>query len=163
MLEAGTTQPGATTMPLKKSRLSLNPARQETRAHAAIPILIFAAAITTAFLASGICFAQAQAEAPKHKITITFDYDFTAAHACSPKITKKCISKFIVYDVSGDKPYKLFTIPVPADATGPVKGISGQSQPLLFESGKHRLAVTAQNDKGEESSSYAASVWITIP
>jgi hypothetical protein len=119
------------------------------------------AGIASTALGAGICFAQA--EAPKHTITVTFDYDFTATHACSPKITKKCIAKFVVYDISGDKPYKLFTIPVPADATGPVKGVSGESQPLLFESGKHKLAVTAQNDKGEESSSYAATVWITIP
>ena len=135
-------------------------------ARAALLILIVAAGIVGAGIASavlgtGICFAQS--EAPKHTITITFDYDFTAMHACSPKVTKKCVAKFIVYDISGDKPYKLFTIPVPADATGPVKGISGKSQPLLFESGKHKLAATAQNEKGEESSSYAATVWITIP
>ena len=130
--------------------------------HAFVACAFFAVAgIASASLGTGICFAQS--EAPKHAITITFDYDFTATHACSAKITKKCIAKFIVYDISGDKPYKLFTIPVPADATGPVKGISGQSQPLLFESGKHKLAVTAQNDKGEESSSYACTVWITIP
>lgn len=127
------------------------------RVFASIAILVGSGAP----LRPGICFAQA--EAPKHTITITFDYDFTATHACSPKVPKKCIAKFIVYDISGDKPYKLFTIPVPADASGPVKGISGQSQPLLFESGKHLLAVTAQNDTGEESRSYACSVWITIP
>jgi hypothetical protein len=118
-------------------------------------------------LAAGVCFAQAQPQAQsqssKHTITITFDYDFTAMRACSPKVAKKCIAKFVVYDISGKKPYKLFTIPVPADATGPVKGITGKSELLLFESGKHLLAVTAQNDSGEESSSYACSVWITIP
>jgi hypothetical protein len=129
--------------------------------------------VASAALASGVCFAQAQSQAqpqsepqsqtPKHTITVTFDYDFTALHACSPKATKKCITKFIVYDISGKKPYKLFTIPVPADASGPVKGISGESQPLLFESGKHLLAVTAQKDSGEESSPYASSVWATIP
>jgi hypothetical protein len=116
---------------------------------------------TAVALPAGICFAQAQSS--KHAIAITFDYDFTAMHACSPKVSKKCIAKFVVYDISGKKPYKLFTIPVPADATGPVKGISGQSEPLLFESGKHQLAVTAQKDSGEESSTYACSVWITIP
>ena len=131
--------------------------------------------VASAAIAAGVCFAQGQAQSqtqpqsqpqsqtPKHTITMTFDYDFTATHACSPKVTKKCIAKFVVYDISGKKPYKLFTIPVPADATGPVKGITGKSELLLFESGKHLLAVTAQNDSGEESSSYACSVWITIP
>src|ERR1700741_1143926 len=97
-------------MAFTKSRHGWTVTNQATCAHAAIPLLVFTAAIATAVLAPGTCFAQSQSEAPKHKITITFDYDFTAAHACSPKITKKCISKFIVYDVSGDKPYKLFTI-----------------------------------------------------
>lgn len=82
-------------------------------------------------LAAGVCFAQtqsqAQSQSSKHTITITFDYDFTAMHACSPKVAKKCIAKFVVYDISGKKPYKLFTIPVPADATGPVKGITGKA------------------------------------
>jgi len=129
--------------------------------------------VASAAIVAGVCFAQGQAQSqaqsqtqsqtPKHTITVTFDYDFTALHACSPKVTKKCIAKFIVYDISGQKPYKLFTIPVPADANGPVKGISGVSQPLLFESGKHLLAVTAQKDSGEESSPHACSVWATIP
>ena len=123
--------------------------------------------VACAAIAAGVCFAQGQAQSqaqpPKHTITVTFDYDFTALHACSPKVTKKCIAKFIVYDISGQKPYKLFTIPVPADANGPVKGISGVSQPLVFESGKHQFAVVAQKDSGEESSRYACSFWATIP
>ena len=131
--------------------------------------------VASAAIAAGVCFAQGQAQSqtqpqsepqsqtPKHTITMTFDYDFTALHACSPKVTKKCIAKFIVYDISGQKPYKLFTIPVPADTNGPVKGISGVSEPLLFESGKHQFAVVAQKDSEEESSKYACSFWATIP
>jgi hypothetical protein len=131
--------------------------------------------VASAAIAAGVCFAQGQAQSqaqpqsepqskmPKHAITVTFDYDFTALHACSPKVTKKCIAKFIVYDISGQKPYKLFTIPAPANASGSVKGISGESQTLLFESGKHLLAVTTQKDSGEVSSPYACSVWATIP
>ncbi|MGA9998872.1 MAG: hypothetical protein WBQ04_02045 [Candidatus Acidiferrales bacterium] len=112
---------------------------------------------------AGRCLAQEQAQPPKHTIVVKFDYDFTAVPACSQKVSKKCIAKFFVYDISGDKPYKLFTIPVPADASGSVKGISGESQPLLFESGKHLLAVTAQKGTGEESNPHACSVWVTIP
>lgn len=117
--------------------------------------------VTANAFATGACLAQVQSS--KHIIVVTFDYDFTAAPACSEKVTKKCIAKFIVYDISGEKPYKLFTIPVPAGATGKVKGISGESQPLLFESGKHLLGVSAQRDSGEESNPHATTVWATIP
>ena len=112
-------------------------------------------------IAGEACFAQTQT--PKHTIVVTFDYDFTALPACSEKVTKKCIAKFIVYDISGEKPYKLFTIPVPAGATGKVKGISGESQPLLFESGKHLLGVSAQRESGEESNPHATTFWATVP
>ena len=117
--------------------------------------------VTANAFVTGACLAQAQSS--KHIIVVTFDYDFTAVPACSEKVTKKCIAKFIVYDISGEKPYKLFTIPVPAGATGKVKGISGESQPLLFESGKHLLGVSAQRDSGEESNPHATTVWATIP
>lgn len=104
-----------------------------------------------------------QTQSPKHTIVVTFNYDFTAVPACSEKVTKKCIAKFIVYDISGEKPYKLFTIPVPAGASGKVKGISAESQPLLFESGKHLLGVSAQRESGEESNPHATTFWATIP
>ena len=121
--------------------------------------LFFLAVLST--LAGGVCFAQTQS--PKHTIVVTFNYDFTAVPACSEKVTKKCIAKFIVYDISGEKPYKLFTIPVPAGASGKVKGISAESQPLLFESGKHLLGVSAQRESGEESNPHATTFWATIP
>ena len=111
-------------------------------------------AVVASFILVGRCPAQTQ---PKHTITVKFDYNFTPTPACSQKVTKKCIAKFVVYDISGGKPYKLFEIPVPADASGAVKGISAESQPLLFEPGKHLVAVTAQKDSGEESSAPAAA------
>jgi hypothetical protein len=118
-------------------------------------------AVVGSVILAGRCLAQTQPV--KHTIIVKFDYNFTATPACSQKVTKKCIAKFVVYDISGGKPYKLFEIPVPADASGAVKGISGESQPLLFESGKHLVAVTAQKDSGEESSPPAAAMWVTIP
>jgi hypothetical protein len=133
MAQAGVVQ----TMTFTKWQRNSKAAGRGIRARAACAIFAVAG-IPSAALTPGICFAQA--EAPKHSV-----------------------ARFIVYDISGNKPYKLFTIPVPADATGPVKGISGESQPLLLESGKHQLGVTAQNDKGEESRSYACTVWVTIP
>ena len=122
--------------------------------------------IAVSILIAGSVFAQQQPAAQeqsssKHKITVTFDYDFTAAPPCSAKVTKKCIKQFNVYDVSGPKRYKLFTIPAPESAKGSAKGITGTSEPLLFESGKHRIAVTALNDGGQESD--AASLWVMIP
>jgi hypothetical protein len=122
---------------------------------------VFVFAVVGSVILAGNCLAQTQPS--KHTISVTFDYNFTATPACSQKVTKKCIAKFVVYDISGGKPYKLFTIPVPADASGAVKGISGESQPLLFEPGKHLIAVTAQKDSGEESSASASAVWVTIP
>ena len=119
-------------------------------------------AVVASTIAGATCFAQTQTP-PKHTIVVTFDYDFTAMPACSEKVTKKCIAKFVVYDISGEKPYKLFTIPVPAGATGKVKGISGESQPLLFESGKHLLGVSAQRESGQESNPHATTFWATIP
>jgi hypothetical protein len=118
-------------------------------------------AVVGSVILAGRCLAQAQPV--KHTIAVKFDYNFAATPACSQKVTKKCIAKFVVYDISGGKPYKLFEVPVPADASGAVKGISGESQPLLFESGKHLVAVTAQKDSGEESSAPAAAMWVTIP
>ena len=124
------------------------------------PVALFLAAVAST-IAWGACFAQTHSH--KHTIVVTFDYDFTAVPACSEKVSKKCIGKFVVYDISGEKPYKLFTIPVPPGATGKAKGISGESQPLLFESGKHLLGVSAQRESGEESDPHATTVWATIP
>jgi hypothetical protein len=114
-----------------------------------------------AVLLASTCFAQEQPT--KHTISVTFDYDFTAMHACSKTVTKKCVVQFNVYDISGPKRYKLFSIPAPAGASGAVKGISGTSDPLLFEPGKHLVGVTAQADDGDESSPYACAVWTRIP
>jgi hypothetical protein len=122
---------------------------------------VLVVAVVGSAILAGRCLAQTQPA--KHTITVKFDYDFTTTHACSQKVTKKCIAKFVVYDISGGKPYKLFEIPVPADASGAMKGISAESQPLLFESGKHLVAVTAQKDSGEESSAPASAVWVKIP
>jgi len=126
-----------------------------------LPVVALLLSVVHNALAGGACFAQTQS--PKHTIVVTFDYDFTEVSACSEKVNKKCIAKFVVYDISGEKPYRLFTIPVPVGAAGKVKGISGESQPLLFESGKHLLGVSAQRESGEESNPHVAAIWATIP
>jgi hypothetical protein len=107
----------------------------------------------------------ASAQAAKHSVTVTFDYDFRRTPACSDTVKKNCIALFNVYDVSGGAKnrFKLFTIPVPAGATKLVNGITGKSPELVFEPGKHRLAVTAQLDSGRESITNAATVWVVVP
>lgn len=113
--------------------------------------------------ASAAAPATVPAPAPKHTISVTFDYDFTTVPPCSPTVKTKCVARFNVYDVSGAKAYPLYSIPVPAGASGVTRGITGASQPLLFESGKHRFAVTAQTDTGHESNMYACTVWAEVP
>jgi hypothetical protein len=91
------------------------------------------------------------ADSAMHSITVTFDYDFTKTPACSDKVKKQCVAKFSVYDISGDKPYFLFSAPVPDGAQGLVKGIKATSPRMLFAVGKHRIAVSAQEPDGKES------------
>src|SRR5271165_1772569 len=67
---------------------------------------------------------QAPAGSAQHSITVQFDYDFTKTPACTAKVTTACVQKFDVYDISGEKPYLLFSIPAPQNAQGMMKGIS---------------------------------------
>jgi hypothetical protein len=86
-----------------------------------------------------------------HSISVQFDYDFTKTPACAAKVTTACIKTFDVYDISGDKPYLLFSVPVPANAQGLMKGITATSPRMLFAIGKHRIGVSAQMVNGEKS------------
>ena len=94
---------------------------------------------------------EPQTGSAMHTITVKFDYDFTHNPVCSAKIKDACVSTFIVYDISGTKPYKLFSIPAPADAKGVTKGITATSPRMLFGVGKHRIGVAAVSGKGIES------------
>ena len=87
------------------------------------------------------------------RIKVTFDYDFRLTPACSPKVTQGCVQQFNLYEVSLgiSRRAKLLSIPVPADATGVVKGISATTEPFLFDTGRHRLGVSAQMPNGQES------------
>ena len=98
-----------------------------------------------------------------HSISLAFDYDFTETHACSPTLKTNCIDQFNVYDMSTGKPARLFTIPAPNGATGPVKDITGKSQPLNIGAGKRLLAVSAQMSSGEESDLQLCTTWTFAP
>lgn len=97
-----------------------------------------------------------------HSITVQFDYDFTKTPACSTKVTTGCVKTFDVYDISGDKPYLLFSIPVPQNAQGAMKGITATSPRMLFAVGKHRIGVSARMPDGEKSPPRDCKVIIEI-
>lgn len=101
-------------------------------------------------------------EANMHKVSVQFDYDFGKHPACTEKpAVKNCIKQFDVYDVSGQK-FRLFSIPVPKDATGFVKGIAGTSPSRAFLPGTHYISVTAEDAQGSESQTSAARVKVEI-
>jgi hypothetical protein len=87
----------------------------------------------------------------KKRVTVGFDYDFRLTPACSPMLTRECVKQFNVYDISGGRRMRLFSIPVSPGAVSLVKGISGTSQPLPLAAGEHSLGVTAQSPDGAES------------
>ncbi len=97
-----------------------------------------------------------------HSITVQFDYDFTKTPACSAKVTSACVQTFDVYDISGDKPYLLFSVPVPQNAQGTMKGITAKSPRMLFVIGRHRIGVSAQMPNGEKSPPHDCKVVIEI-
>jgi hypothetical protein len=98
----------------------------------------------------------------KRRVTVTFNYDFNLSHACSPMLTQNCVKQFNVYDATDKEQVKLFSIPVPADAAGLVRGITGTSPPLTLRAGEHKLVVTAQAADGAESDSGAGTIRISI-
>lgn len=109
----------------------------------------------------------ARAKSSSHRISVKFDYDFRRLPPCSADVKdkKKCVDLFVVYDASAgwDKRTQLMTIPVPSGAQGMVKGISGTTPLLVFEPGKHLIAVVAQTPKGVHSDPNRCTVWVQIP
>ena len=97
-----------------------------------------------------------------HSITVQFDYDFTKTPVCTAKVTKACVQKFNVYDISGEKPYLLFSIPAPPNEQGMVKGIAATSPRMWFAVGSHRIGVSAQTPDGEKSPPRDCKVIIEI-
>ena len=113
----------------------------------------------------GVFLLNAQKTPSTHTITVTFNYDFTITPACSATLTQKCVKQFNIYDISPGitKATKIGSVPVPSNATGFVKGISGQSEPFLFDPGRHRLAVSAQMPDGTESDLRLCIAIVEIP
>jgi hypothetical protein len=105
---------------------------------------------------------SAVANPRKRRVTVTFNYDFNLSHACSLTLTKNCVKQFNVYDATDMEQVKLFSIPVPADAAGFVKGITGTSPPLSLRAGEHIVVVTAQKADGTESDPGACTIRIRV-
>lgn len=107
----------------------------------------------------------AQVAGSKHTISIHFNYDFTETPVCPAKHGKTCVTQFVLYDISAglQKRTKLMTFAPPAGASGLVKGITATTPVLVFEPGKHLLAVTAQMSKGDESDPNKCTIWVDIP
>jgi hypothetical protein len=98
----------------------------------------------------------------KRTITVRFDYDFRLSPACSITTTKKCVKLFNVYDITGRKREWLFSVPIPAKASGYVKGITGASPPLPLFPGKHVLAVTARSADDAESETNVCTTTVDV-
>jgi len=119
--------------------------------------------LTTVAVVSLFCASTLTSQS-RHKITLTFDYDFRITPACSAEVKRACVQQFNVYDISAGiaKRVKLGSIPVPAKASGLVKGISFTSKARLFYAGKHMLAVSAQLADGTESDVLKCSTIVKI-
>lgn len=106
-----------------------------------------------------------QSTGSKHKISIKFNYDFSQTPVCPAKNAKSCVTQFNLYDISAgvQKRTKLMSFPPPVGATGMVKGITATTPLLVFEPGRHLLAVTAQMSKGDESDPNKCRIWVDVP
>jgi hypothetical protein len=97
-----------------------------------------------------------------HTITVKFDYDFTNVPVCAGKPSEKCVQQFIVYDISGPKKIKLFSLPPPQGAKGKMTGITGVSPKLLFMVGSHRIGVSAASSANTESAPFDCNTVVKI-
>lgn len=106
-----------------------------------------------------------QAQEVEHSIIFTFDYDFSQNPACSVEVKQACVQHFVFYDISHgvSKRVKLGSIPAPAGATGLVKRITGTSDSLVFNPGRHMVAVSAQMSDGSESDLTQCATMVKIP
>lgn len=118
------------------------------------------AAVLASLLCSGALHSQST-----HKITFSFDYDFGITPPCSSRVKQECVQQFILYDISAGIPkrVKLATFAAPDGATGFVKGISGKTESLLFNPGKHMLAISAQMPNGLETDLSKCTTIVKIP
>src|SRR5262249_41562537 len=60
-----------------------------------------------------------------HAIVVTFDYDFNATPACAAQVREKCVTQFVIYDISGgpQRPFRIGIVPLPDNPSGKKQGI----------------------------------------
>ncbi len=98
-----------------------------------------------------------------HSIGVAFNYDFTKTPACSATVTKNCVAKFQVFDISvPGMQHLLFTIAVPAGASGKTNLIKASSPRLPFVIGKHRLGVSAVTPENLKSDPLLCSTIVAV-
>ena len=107
-----------------------------------------------------------------HTISVTFDYDFDRTPACTEEIKHRCVQQFVVYDISAgpNHPYQIGVVALPDHPLGQRRAIPGKTDPHIFESGRHLIAVTAQESEPQprplESNTVgcaSCTVWVNIP
>ncbi|HXW57674.1 MAG TPA: hypothetical protein VEJ67_18120 [Candidatus Cybelea sp.] len=101
----------------------------------------------------------------RHKVTVRFSYDFRNTPPCSATLRRGCVEQFNLYDISAGVAHrtKLMSIPVPSHVRRGMTEISATTPPLLWEPGKHLLALVAQLPRGIESDPKDCTVWVQIP
>ncbi|HXW62011.1 MAG TPA: hypothetical protein VEJ45_05385 [Candidatus Acidoferrales bacterium] len=107
-----------------------------------------------------------------HTISVTFDYDFDQTPACTAEIKRRCVQQFVVYDISSGAKhaYQIGRVDLPDHPYGQKRGIAGKTDPHVFESGKHLIAVAAREPEPQpypvESTTAGCSscaTWVSIP
>jgi len=107
-----------------------------------------------------------------HRISVTFDYDFDRTPACTEKIKRRCVQQFVVYDISAgpSHPYQIGVVALPDHPFGQRRAIPGKTDPHIFESGRHLIAVTAQEPEPQphplESNTVgcaSCTAWVKLP
>jgi hypothetical protein len=107
-----------------------------------------------------------------HTISVTFDYDFDRVPACTGKTQHHCVKQFVIYDISSgsNHAYQIGTVALPDSPYGQKRGIPGKTDPHVFESGKHLIAVTAQEPEPQPhplesitAGCASCTTWVNIP
>jgi len=78
---------------------------------------------------------QSPTQAPvPHTISVSFDYDFDRTPACTEKITRRCVQKFVIYDISSgaNHAYPIGTVALPDHPYGQKRAIPGKTDPHVL-------------------------------
>ncbi|HTQ97976.1 MAG TPA: hypothetical protein VMH89_14285 [Candidatus Acidoferrum sp.] len=100
----------------------------------------------------------------KHRISFTFDYDFRNTPACTKKTATHCVKRFVLYDLSAgiEKKTTLGTAPLPEHPKG-LMHVSATTDPILFDPGRHLIAVSAEMDDGTQSDPRRCTTIVKVP